>query len=161
MSMYCSECGAEINEKAEICPECGVRVSQSKGNTQTTDLPTESGLEENVAGALAYILGLLSGLFFYVTEDDNDFVRFHALQSIIFSVTAFILYWVLNTLMFSLIFSPGMWTTGGSMLFSLFSLVTSLLSLALLGVWVFLMYKAYNGERYKLPIIGDLAEQNS
>jgi uncharacterized membrane protein len=160
MSMYCSECGAEINEKAEMCPECGVRVS-SKGGNQTTDLPTESGLEENVAGALAYILGLVSGLFFYVTEDDNDFVRFHALQSIIFSVGAFILYWVLNTLMFSLFFGPRMFITGGGVLFSLFSLVTSLISLALLGVWVFLMYKAYNGERYKLPVVGGLAEQNS
>ncbi len=159
MSMYCSECGAEINEKAEICPECGVRASQSK--SREIDSPTESGLEENVAGALAYILGLLSGLFFFVTEDDNDFVRFHALQSIIFSVGAFILYWVLNTLMFSFFFGPRMLITGGGVLFSLFSLLTSLISLALLGVWVFLMYKAYNGERYKLPIIGGLAEQNS
>lgn len=159
MSTYCRECGSEISEKAEICPECGVRVSKSK--SQSMDSPTESGLEENVAGALAYILGLISGLFFYVTEDENGFVRFHALQSIIFSVTAFILYWILNTLMFSLIFSPGMWTAGGGMLFSLFSLITSLISLALLGVWAFLMYKAYNGEKYKLPVIGDLAEQNS
>jgi len=121
---------------------------------------TQSGLDENVAGALAYILGLLSGLFFLVTEKENEFVRFHALQSIIFSVAAFVLYWILNTLMFSLVFSPGMWTAGGGLLFSLFSLVTSLLSLALLGVWLFLMYKAYSGDMYKLPVIGNLAEQN-
>ncbi|MDZ7688537.1 MAG: hypothetical protein U5J64_07425 [Halobacteriales archaeon] len=70
------------------------------------------------------------------------------------------MYWIINTVMFSLVFSPGMWTAGGSILFSLFSLVTSLLSLALLGVWLFLMYKAYNGEMYKLPVIGNLAEQN-
>jgi uncharacterized membrane protein len=121
---------------------------------------THSGLDENVAGALAYVLGFLSGLFFFVTEKENDFVRFHALQSIIFSVSAFVLYWVINTILFSLFLSPGMWTAGGGVLFSLLSLVTSLISLALLGVWLFLMYKAYTGERYKLPIIGDLAEQN-
>jgi uncharacterized membrane protein len=121
---------------------------------------THSGLDENVAGALTYVLGFLSGLFFFVTEKENDFVRFHALQSIIFSVSAFVLYWVINTILFSLFLSPGMWTAGGGVLFSLLSLVTSLISLALLGVWLFLMYKAYSGERYKLPIIGDLAEQN-
>jgi uncharacterized membrane protein len=121
---------------------------------------THSGLDENVAGALTYALGFLSGLFFFVTEKENDFVRFHALQSIIFSVSAFVLYWVINTILFSLFLSPGMWTAGGGVLFSLLSLVTSLISLALLGVWLFLMYKAYSGERYKLPIIGDLAEQN-
>ena len=121
---------------------------------------THSGLDENVAGALAYVLGFLSGLFFFVTEKENDFVRFHALQSIIFSVSAFVLYWVINTILFSLFLSPGTWTAGGGVLFSLLSLVTSLISLALLGVWLFLMYKAYSGERYKLPVIGDLAEQN-
>lgn len=121
---------------------------------------TQSGLDENVAGALAYVLGFISGIFFFVTEEDNEFVRFHALQSIIFSVAAFVLYWVLNTVLFSLFFGRGMWMPGSSLLFSLFSLVTSLISLALLGVWLFLMFQAYTGERYKLPVIGDLAEQN-
>lgn len=121
---------------------------------------TQSGLDENVAGALAYVLGLISGIFFFVTEDENEFVRFHALQSIIFSVAAFVLYWVVNTVLVSLFFGRGMFMPGGGLLFSLFSLVTSLISLALLGVWLFLMFQAYTGERYKLPVIGDLAEQN-
>jgi uncharacterized membrane protein len=133
-------------------------TSGSRESVKKTE--THSGLDENVAGALAYVLGFLSGLFFFVTEKENDFVRFHALQSIIFSVSAFVLYWVINTILFSLFLSPGTWTAGGGVLFSLLSLVTSLISLALLGVWLFLMYKAYSGERYKLPVIGDLAEQN-
>ncbi len=132
----------------------------TSGQASAGETATQSGLDENVAGALAYILGLLSGLFFYVTEDENEFVRFHALQSIIFSVAAFVLYWVLNTILMSLVFTPGMWTAGGGLLFSLISLVISLVSLALLGIWIFLMYKAYNGEMYKLPVIGNLAEQN-
>lgn len=121
---------------------------------------TQSGLDENVAGALAYVLGLISGIFFFVTEDENEFVRFHALQSIIFSVAAFVVYWVINTVLVSLFFGRGMFMPGGGLLFSLFSLVTSLVSLALLGVWLFVMFQAYTGERYKLPVIGDLAEQN-
>ena len=121
---------------------------------------TQSGLDENVAGALAYVLGLISRVFFFVTEDENDFVRFHALQSIIFSVAAFVLYWVLNTLLFSLFFGRSMFMPGGGLLFSLLSLISSVVSVVLLGVWLFLMFQAYSGEWYKLPVIGDLAEQN-
>jgi uncharacterized membrane protein len=121
---------------------------------------TQSGLDENVAGALAYVLGLISGIFFFVTEDENEFVRFHALQSIIFSVAAFVLYWVINTVLVSMFFGRGMLMPGGGLLFSLLSLVTSLVSLALLGVWLFVMFQAYTGERYKLPVIGDFAEKN-
>jgi len=152
MSTYCRECGAEVNEKAEICPECGVRVSE-ESNKQGTN--TESGLDENVAGALAYILGLLSGLFFYVTEEDNEFVRFHAMQSILFSLVAFVGIWILNMILFSVFFSP---TGFGA--FGAISLVINLVSLASVGAWIFLMFKAYNGERYKLPVLGDFAEQN-
>ena len=92
--------------------------------------------------------------------DENDFVRFHALQSIIFSVAAFVLYWVLNTLLFSLFFGRSMFMPGGGLLFSLLSLISSVVSVVLLGVWLFLMFQAYSGEWYKLPVVGDLAEQN-
>ena len=60
----------------------------------------------------------------------------------------------------TLFLSPGMWTAGGGLSFSLLSLLTSLLSLVLVQVWLFLMYKSYKGEMYKLPVIGNLTQQN-
>ncbi len=137
--------------------ETGEQATEQQTTGNSSD---DTGLDENVAGALAYILGLISGLFFYFTEEDNEFIRFHALQSIIFSVAAFIVYYILNTILFSMFFSPRMWATGGGALFGLFSMLMTLFSLALLVIWLFLMFKAYNGEKYKLPVIGDLAEDN-
>lgn len=151
----------EPEEKEALEDQTDEESDEKQMEEQTTDTSNDdTGLDENVAGALAYILGLISGLFFYITEEDNDFIRFHALQSIIFSVAAFIAYYILNAVLFSILLSPGMWATGGGALFGLLSLVMTVFSLALLGIWVFLMFKAYNGERYKLPVIGDLAEDN-
>lgn len=126
-------------------------------DTETETTETSAGLDENVAGALSYILGLLSGLFFYFTEEENEFVRFHALQSILFSVVVFVIYWVVNTIIFSLFWSP---TGAGGAIWGLLSMVMTLLWLAFIAAWLFLMFKAYNGERFKLPILGDMAESN-
>ncbi|MDY6780301.1 MAG: DUF4870 domain-containing protein [Halobacteria archaeon] len=155
---FCSSCGEVIKKEAEICPECGVSVGGGSGTgLGGTTGETNSGLDENAAGALAYILGLLSGLFFYVTEEENDFVRFHAMQSILFSVAAIIVNWVVSSLLFSIIFRGAFFGYG---LWGLISLISTLVTLALGVVWLLLMFKAYNGERYKLPVIGDFAEEN-
>lgn len=154
---HCTSCGEKIDIKAEICPECGVKNPDP--GVSSGAMNTESGLEENVAGALAYVLGILSGLYFYVTEEGNEFVRFHAMQSIVFSLVAFVGVWIINTIIFSLFFSPTSFA-GGFGVFRILSLLSTLLWLAVVGVWVFLMFKAYNGERYKLPVLGDFAEQN-
>jgi len=155
---HCTQCGEKIDIKAEICPECGV---ENPDPGVSAAMSAGSDLEENVAGALAYILGVLSGLYFYVTEEENDFVRFHAMQSIIFSLAAFVGSWVINTVLFSLLFSPTAFGSGGFGVFRILSLLTTLLWVAVVGVWVLLMFKAYNGERYKLPVLGDFAEQNA
>lgn len=98
-----------------------------------------SDLDENIRGALCYILGFISGFFFLVTEKKNKFVRFHAMQSVIvffglmLLMTIPILGWML----------------------SVFLAPLSLL------LWLFLMYKAYQGEKFKLPVIGDFAEKQA
>lgn len=103
---------------------------------------TSSGLDENLAAALAYALGWITGLFFFVTEPTNTFVRFHALQSI-FVFGALSIAWFVSM---SIVF------VGWIFAF----VIIPPLSVVL---WLLLMFKAYQGERFKLPIAGDMAEQ--
>jgi len=98
---------------------------------------TSSGLEENVAGLLCYILGWVSGLIFLLLETENKFVRFHAVQSII-------VFGILNIFAIAFLWIPFI---GG---------IVGGLAIALLIV---LMVKAYQGTMYKLPVVGDLAEK--
>lgn len=108
---------------------------------------TSLGIEENIAGALSYVLGFISGAFFYLIEKKNKFVRFHALQSILI----FGLLWILNYVLISGIFFLGFIST----------LISPLISVASFVLWLFLMFKAYKGEKYKLPVIGEYAEKHS
>ncbi len=102
---------------------------------------TSTGLDENVAGLLCYVLGWISGLVFILIEQSNKFVRFHAMQSIIvfsvLTVASFILGWI-----------PFI---GGFISWVIWALG--------LVLWIVLMVKAYQGTRYKLPWAGNLAEK--
>ncbi len=108
---------------------------------------TSSGLKENLVGALCYVLGIITGLFFFLTEKKNKFVRFHSLQAIFFSVVWLILQAVLGVL-FS--FIP-----------SLLKVLLSLVNLAGVVFWIILMVKAYRGEYFLLPVLGKMAMDNS
>jgi uncharacterized membrane protein len=110
-------------------------------------------LTENVAGALCYLLGLITGVLFLVLAPYNQskFVRFHAFQAIFFHV-AMIAFWIVFTVI------------SVAMPFALHILLTLISLLIWLGgvaLWLFLMYKAYSNEKFKLPVIGDLAEKQS
>lgn len=102
---------------------------------------TSLGMEENIEGALCYVLGFITGIIFLMLEKDNKFIRFHAMQSILVFlplwVMAFFIGWFI---WFLWMITPFIW----------------LLSLIL---WLILMLKAFQGEMYKLPIIGDAAEK--
>jgi len=100
------------------------------------------GLDSNVAGALAYAIGWVTGLAFLLTERKNPFVRFHALQST-FAFGALSVAW-----MVSLSIPVFGWLLG-------FLIILP----ASVVLWLFMMFKAYQGERYKLPVFGDMAEQ--
>ncbi|MFB6216608.1 MAG: DUF4870 domain-containing protein [Candidatus Aenigmatarchaeota archaeon] len=110
---------------------------------------TVSGLEENVAGALSYLLGFITGIVFLLSEKESHFVRFHAVQSIIFSLGI----WFLSA-MLGLVFMPI--PNIGPTIASFMSYIVGYGGLIL---WIFLMYKAFRGERYKLPVVGDYAEK--
>ena len=110
-------------------------------------------MASNVAGLLTYILGFITGIIFLVIEPykNDKFVRFHAFQSIFFNV-ALVVFWIAYMIIVSVL---GFVTLG--ILAVLMGLVGLIITLAILAYWIFLMYKAYNHELYKIPFIGDLA----
>jgi uncharacterized membrane protein len=105
-----------------------------------------TGLEPNVAGLLCYLVGWVTGLIFFLIEKDDDFVRFHAMQSIIVFGAITVL-----SIIFGILFMVPFvgWILG------------TILWIGSLVLWILLMVKAYQGERFKLPIAGDLAEKYS
>lgn len=102
---------------------------------------TSMNLEENVAGLLCYVVGWITGIVFLVLEKENTFVRFHALQSILTFLPLSVIAWLLGWIPF-----VG-WALG------------ALVSILIVILWLILMYKAYQGERYKLPLVGEIAEK--
>jgi uncharacterized membrane protein len=112
-----------------------------------------AGLTENSVGALCYLGGLVTGIIFLVIApyNQNARIKFHAFQSILFNLV-----WILAW--FAMI-PVGMFLPFG------LSLVLSLLSLLLWGggllLWLFLMWKAYQGQTVSLPLIGGIARRQA
>jgi uncharacterized membrane protein len=152
---FCANCGAEVHGR--FCAKCGTPLDAA-GPSQTAppiDPPSTQtgGLSTNVAGALCYVVGLFTGILFLVLApyNQNKFVRFHAFQSI-FLHAAWIALWIVDTIIsimlpFSLMFIN--------------TLLWLVVALGGLAVWIFCIVKAFNNERFKLPIIGDLAEKQA
>lgn len=113
---------------------------------------TSTGLDPQLAGLLCYILGLVTGVIFFLIEKTNSVVRFHAAQSIVVSLAIFVLAIGLGIL--NVILSAISWTLG-----SLFGLLMMLVWLAAFILWIVLMIKGYSGEKWKLPVLGDWAER--
>lgn len=107
---------------------------------------TSLGLDENIECALCYVLGFVTGIIFFIMEKDNKIVKFHAMQSIITFLLVFVISWIL----------PAMFYASSS--YVMIGMVSSLISLAGFILWLILIMKAYQGEMFKLPIIGDIAE---
>jgi uncharacterized membrane protein len=104
---------------------------------------TSTGLDENVAGLLCYVLGWITGIIFLLLEKDNKFVRFHAIQSIcVFGVITVI------EIIFGWIPIIG-W------------IINSILGLVAFILWIVLMVKAYQGQKWKLPGAGNFAEKKA
>jgi len=114
-------------------------------------------MASNVAGLLTYILGFITGIIFLVIEPykNDKFVRFHAFQSIFFNV-AVIVFWIAYMILSSILTFVSL-----GILAVVMGLVGLLIMLAILVYWIFLMYKAYNNQLYKIPFIGDLAAKQA
>jgi len=106
--------------------------------------------QANIIAALTYLLGFVTGLIFLYLEPYNqdEFVRFHARQSIGFSVAWFAIAVVFGVFIAVLPHGLG----------ALLNFLLTLIDIALAVFWVFLMYKAYNGERYRIPELADIVD---
>lgn len=113
------------------------------------------GLPENIAGALSYLLGFLTGFLFFLVEKENRFVRFHAVQSIIVFGGLF----VLNVALSVLIPVIGVIPFFGWVAVLVLGLVALLILPIIFVLWLFLMYQAFRGVEYSLPVAGKLAAQ--
>ena len=98
-----------------------------------------TGLKKNTAGALAYVLGPITGVIFLILEKD-PFVRFHAMQSIVVFVTLFVLQWVLGLTVILLVLVP----------------LVGILSFIL---WLMCIYKAWMGKEWEVPVLGKFARK--
>ena len=122
--------------------------------------PGETGsktMDTNLVGALTYLAGVVTGIIFLVLDPykSNSFVRFHAFQSIYFNI-AWVAFWIVWMIVLAVL-TP---LTAGT--FGLIALPFMLLfTLAGLGIWIFLMYQAYQQKLFKLPIVGKFAAEQA
>jgi uncharacterized membrane protein len=151
---FCQKCGTQV--EGQFCQNCGAPVA-SPGFAPPPQQPQSApqagaGMQDNLAGALSYVLGLVTGIIFLVVAPMNQrpFVRFHAFQSILFSIAWFALWIVL-----------GIVTSFLSILSLVLLPIELLIALAGFLLWLFLMWKAYNNEMWKLPVLGNIAEQQA
>jgi uncharacterized membrane protein len=147
---YCNNCGAMLPNDATFCQKCGQARSAA-----ANAVPTRSGLSENTAALLSYVLGWLTGLIFLLI-DNRPYVRFHAAQSLITFGALHLIRVVLGV-----IFGVGWWfgAHAGMRHFGLGLPLLGLLGLLSFVLWIICMIKAYQGQRFKLPLAGDFAEQ--
>lgn len=110
---------------------------------------TKLGLDQNLEGALCYLLAWVTGIVFYILEDDNEYVKFHAMQSIIVFLPLTILSFFLSGFFGLLWWSPA-WV--------ILSAIGTIIGVITFILWLILMLKAYKGEKFKVPIAGDIAE---
>jgi uncharacterized membrane protein len=98
---------------------------------------TASGFDANVAAAGSYLVGFVTGIIFLLVEKDNKFVRFHAMQSTLFFIGIVIIDVLLQVIPI----------LGAAIVIFLLIPLSAV-------VWLLMMYKAYQGEEYKLPLVG-------
>ena len=160
----CAKCGGQLTEGATFCGSCGTPVSGqvspapvAAGGGTATAAPatTSTGLAPNVGGALAYVT-LIPPILFLVMEPYNKdkFIRFHSFQSLFFHAAVFVA-WIGVVI---LTFIIGLIPVIGWIIDILLYLA---LGVGLFILWIFCIYKAYQNERWELPVIGKLAAQQA
>jgi uncharacterized membrane protein len=158
---FCANCGANVTDGTAFCAGCGAPMGAraAAGNPPPPPMGAapSTGMTSNVAAALSYLVGAITGIIFLVVEPykNDPFVRFHAFQSIFLNV-AWIVFWIV-------------WTIIGMVLTTVTAGIMALVMLPidliiLLGAvcyWVFLMYKANQNQLYMIPFIGPLAAKQA
>jgi uncharacterized membrane protein len=159
---FCASCGAQVEGK--FCGKCGAVVGQGASAPPPSGGPAPGGnagavsapMQDNVASALCYVLGLVTGIIFLVLEpySKNRTIRFHAFQSIFMHVAVIAVY-----IVFGIVFRVML------DMFGFFGLLTGvlwpLLGLACFVLWLYLLISAYQGKTVVLPVIGPLAQKQA
>ena len=152
---FCKACGQDAGD-ATFCPKCGAAQGAAPVGAPgvavaapVADSPT-AGIDENVAGLLCYVFGWVSGLIFLLI-DKRPFVRFHGAQSIAFNICIIPVWFALWIVWLIIAHIPII----GLLALAIFPIF----GLVVFASWIFLMYKAYSNEKFKLPIIGDIVEK--
>jgi uncharacterized membrane protein len=140
---FCTGCGKEVPAGAMACPACGQAAAGAAPVSSSSTSGSTGGMTDNVAAMLAYIP--IVGLIFLLIEpyNKNKFLRFHCFQSLFYLLACIVVSIVLG-------FIP-----------LLGIIVGMLLGLGEFVLWLVLLLKAYQGQKFKLPFIGDLAEQQA
>ncbi|HXX17770.1 MAG TPA: DUF4870 domain-containing protein [Candidatus Acidoferrum sp.] len=156
---HCTKCGAALPENAAFCAGCGAPQTAPAASLSGAPTAPPSGtaaapqqMAENIAGLLCYVVGWITGLIFYFV-DKRPYVRFHATQSITLFGGLHIL-WFLMGAFFGFSF-----LTGGFGGLGFAWLLVWLLDLVVFVLWIVLMIKAYQGQRFRVPIVADIAEK--
>jgi uncharacterized membrane protein len=147
---YCSKCGGEVQTGVAFCPKCG--QAQTGGEVAETPKNAQTGLDENVAGLLCYVLGWVTGLIFFLI-DKRPYVRFHAAQSIVVFGGLHVINIVLG-----IMFGAGFMVMHGFGTFGLAAALYGLISLVAFVLWILLMVKAYQGEKFQVPVAAGIAQ---
>lgn len=147
---YCSMCGAQIADGA-TCAACASRASAgpAAAAAPAAAAPAQA-MTDSVAGMLAYITIIPAIIFLVVAPyNRNRFIRFHSWQNIFFSIAWCVLWMALSIFVHIPIFG---WLS---------ILISPLILLGGFIVWVVLLIKANQGQMFKLPMIGDMAEKQA
>jgi uncharacterized membrane protein len=152
---FCASCGAPVEGK--FCAKCGASVGAAvppagaaPGGAAPQPAPAATGMSDNAAAALCYVLGLITGILFLVLApyNQNKTIRFHAFQSIFLNISWIVLWMVINIVFGAL----HMW----SLLF-----LSPLVGLVFFILWIYMIVTAYQGRTVVLPVIGPIARQQA
>ena len=140
---FCASCGSQV--EGSFCAKCGSSVGGAAPSGPA--MQASGAMADNVASALCYLLGLITGIIFLVLApyNKNPVVRFHAFQSIFMNVACIVASIVLNMVLVMI----HLWA------------LTPLVSLAFLVLWIYLLVMAYQGKKIVLPLIGPIAQQQA
>jgi uncharacterized membrane protein len=151
---FCASCGSQV--EGRFCGKCGAVVGgappaggAAAQPVQAQASATGAPMADNLASMLCYIVGFITGIIFLVIApyNRNPVVRFHAFQSIFFSVVCIAISWGLSLMFLSFSFS--------------FFFLWSLIRFAMFVFWLFMLFQTYQGKTIVLPIIGPIAQQQA
>jgi len=152
---FCPKCGSAVGDAAAAGPPPGAQAPPPYAPNPGAAAPA-AGMTENMASALCYALGLVTGIIFLVLTpyNQNRNIKFHAFQSIFMHLALIVCYVGLTILSIML--------HGIPIIGALFGLLLSMaLGLGSFLLWLFMLFKTYNGEKIVLPVVGELAQKQA